>query len=359
MRALLLIVGLLAAATAWPQSIVFINPGKADEIYWSTATRGMQAAARDLGMQLEVLYAERDHTRPIEFARQIAARPKRPDFAIVSNEKATGAEMVKVLDAAGVKTLFAFSAIPSSDRVVTGGPREKYTHWLGSIEPHAEDAGYLTAKALIARARQANARAPDGKIHVLAIAGDRATTSSVRRNEGMTRAFAEAGDAVVDQTIYADWKRDKAAEQAEWLFARYPNASVVWAGNDLMAFGAMDALEKRGGTPGKTAFFSGVNTSKEGMDSLRSGRLTALAGGHFICGAWAVVMIYDYAHGRDFKDEGLDIDRPMFTLFDPATAEIFQERYSENFDRVDFRLYSKVLNPKLKRYNFDFGQFLR
>jgi ABC-type sugar transport system substrate-binding protein len=357
-RTFLLAVGLAACVPSWAQSVVFINPGKSNEVYWSTSTRAMQSAARDLGMQLEVLYAERDHTRLAEFAREIAARRKRPDFAIVSNENSTGLEMLKILDAAGVKTFFAYSTIQAAERTTTGGPREKYRGWIGSLEPHAEDAGYLTAKALIAKARSVNAQAPDGKIHLVAIAGDRTTTSSIRRNEGMTRAVAEAGDAVVDQMVYAIWNREKAEEQAEWLFDRYPNARVVWAGNDLMAFGAMSAYEKHGSVPGKDVFFSGVNTSKEAFDALHTGRMTAVAGGHFICGAWAMVMIYDYAHGRDFKDEGLDLDRSMFTSFDPETADIFLARYSDNFDSVGFRRYSKALNPRLKRYDFDFAQLL-
>lgn len=359
MRIFLLAAGLMAGAHAWAQSVLFINPGKSDEVYWVTAAHAMQSAARDLGMQLEVIYAERDHTRPVEIAREIAARKHHPDFVIASNDYATGAEILKILDAAGVKTFLAFSTIPPGDRAATGGPREKYKGWIGSLEPHAEDAGYLTAKALIAQGRKAHAGAKDGKLHMIAIAGDRTTTSSIRRNEGMTRAVAESGDAVVDQTVYADWKRDKAAEQSEWLFARYPEARLVWAGNDLMAFGAMQSYEQRGGVPGQGAFFSGVNTSKEAMDALASGRLTALAGGHFICGAWAVVMLYDYAHGHDFRDEGLDLDRPMFTSFDAASAELFLKRYGENFDSVGFRHYSRALNPKLARYNFDFGQLLR
>ncbi|HLX24527.1 MAG TPA: ABC transporter substrate-binding protein, partial [Usitatibacter sp.] len=251
MRIFLLAMGLAACAQAWAQSVLFISPGKSDEVYWATAASAMQSAAHDLGMHLEVIYAERDHVRPIEIAREIAARPRRPDFVIATNDYATGPEILKILDAAGVRTFLAFSTIPAGDRGVTGGPREKYKGWLGSLEPHAEDAGYLTAKALIAQARKANARAKDGKIHFIAIAGDRTTTSSVRRNEGMMRAVAEAGDAVVDQTVYADWQRDKAAEQGEWLFARYPEARAVWAGNDLMAFGAIQSYEIRGGVPGQ------------------------------------------------------------------------------------------------------------
>ena len=41
---------LLCGSVARAQSVAFINPGKSDEIYWVTATQGMQAAAHSLGM---------------------------------------------------------------------------------------------------------------------------------------------------------------------------------------------------------------------------------------------------------------------------------------------------------------------
>jgi hypothetical protein len=49
----------------------------------------------------------------------------------------------------------------------------------------------------------------------------------------------------------------------------------------------------------------------------------------------------------------------MFTLFDPQSAARFLERYAEGFSSIDFRRLSKARNPKLARYDFDFGQFLR
>jgi ABC-type sugar transport system substrate-binding protein len=351
----------LAAPMARAQSVAFINPGKSDEVYWVTAARGMQAAAEDLGVKLEVRFTERDHTRAIEIARELAARPAgaRPEYAVITNDNATGQGLLKVLDAAGIRTVFAFSSLTAEERSQTGGPRERYRGWLGSIEPNADDAGYLTAKALIAQGRKAKAVGSDGKLHLVALAGDRTTPSSIHRNNGMLRAVSEAGDVVVDQMVYAAWARDRGAEQAEVLFKRYPEAKLVWAGNDLMAFGAMQALEKQGGAPGRTAWFSGVNTSTEAMEAVRSGRLAALAGGHFICGAWAIVLVHDYAKGRDFASEALEFNRTMFTLFDAQSATRFVERYSNGFSSIDFRRYSKAANPALSRYDFDFGQFLR
>jgi ABC-type sugar transport system substrate-binding protein len=305
-RAIALQLGLCLAFLLWPavvraQSIAFINPGKSDEIYWVTATQGMQAAARSLGMNFEVQYAQREPLKTLEIARELAARPagKRPEYVVITDDYAVADQLLKIIEPAG-----------------------------------------------------------DGKLHMLAIAGDRSTPSSINRNQGMRRAVAEAPMVVLDQEVYAAWNRELAAQHADSLYRRYPDVKLIWAGNDLMAFGAMTAWEKRGGKPGVDAWFSGINTSTEALEAIKSGRLTSLAGGHFITGAWALVMIYDYHHGRDFADEGLELRRPMFAEFSPQLADRYIERFGSGFDGVDFSRYSKVRNPKLKRYNFGFAQLL-
>jgi ABC-type sugar transport system substrate-binding protein len=351
---------LLCGSLARAQYVAFINPGKSDEIYWVTATQGMQAVAKSLGMTFEVQYAQREHLKTLEIARELVARPagRRPEYIVITNDYAVAGELLKIIDGAGVKSFLAYSSIPLDQRGEIGAPRTKYKGWLGSLEPQAEDAGYLTARALIERGKKEKAFGPDGKLHMLAIAGDRSTPSSINRNQGMRRAVTEDPMVVLEQEVYAAWTREKAAEQAEWLYQRYPHVKLVWAGNDLMAFGAMAVWEKRGGKPGVDAWFSGVNTSTEALEAIKSGRLTSLAGGHFITGAWALVMIYDHHHGRDFADEGLELQRPMFAEFTPPLADRYIERFSGGFDGVNFTRYSKAKNPQLKRYDFGFAQLL-
>jgi ABC-type sugar transport system substrate-binding protein len=87
-----------------------------------------------------------------------------------------------------------------------------------SLEPRAEDAGYLTAHALIERGKRAFG--PDSKLHMLAIAGDRSTPSSIKRNQGMHRAVAEDPIVVLEREVYAAWTREIDAEQADWLCQR-------------------------------------------------------------------------------------------------------------------------------------------
>src|SRR2546430_3435636 len=272
----------------------------------------MEAAAKSLGMNFEVQYAQREPLKTLEIARELAARPagRRREYVVITDDYAVADQFLKIIDSAGVKTFRAYSSIPADQRGGTGSPRGKYKGWLGSLEPRAEDAGYLTARALIERGKKEKAFAADGKLHMLAIAGDRSTPSSINRNQGMRRAGAQAPLVVLEEEGYAAWTRENAAQQAESLYRRYPDVKLIWAGNDLMAFGAMAAWEKRGGKPGVDAWFSGINTSTEALEAVKSGRMTALAGGHFITGAWPLGMIYDYHHGLAFAEEGLERRRP-------------------------------------------------
>lgn len=342
-------------------TVAFVNPGKSDELYWLTASQAMQSAADSLGIRLEVFYAERDHLRQVEIMRTLVARParERPDYVVIGNEKRMGGPQLRLATDAGIKVFFAYSTLLSEDRAVFGAPREKYKDWIGSLLPRAEDAGYLTAKALIERGLREGRFAADGKLHLLAIAGDNSTESSLLRNAGMERAVREQPKVVLDQMVYAEWRRDLGEEKAKQLYVRHPQVQLVWAGNDLMAFGAMKALEEGGGKAGKDKLFSGVNTSTEAMQAVIDGRMEALAGGHFMCGAWALVLLYDYAHGRDFADEGLELVYPMFSLFDPPLARRFLERFKDGVPKMDFRAYSKAYNPKLKHYDFSFAQLLK
>jgi ABC-type sugar transport system substrate-binding protein len=347
-------------APAFALRVGFVNPGRHDEAYWVLATQAMQRAAQSLGIELEVRYAERDHLRQLDIAREFASRPPatRPQYLVLVNERRMGGAMLKMASAAGIRCIFAYNTLLPEERAEYGAPRERYPLWLGSIVPHAQDAGYLTANALIARGLREHRFGADGKLHLIALAGDRSTESSVLRNEGMAQAVREHPEVVLDQMVYADWQRAKAQTMARELYARYPQAALVWAGNDLMAFGAMDALQAIGGKPGVDRYFSGVNTSPEAMQAVIDGRMEALAGGHFMAGAWALVMIYDHAHGHDFASEGLELDRPMFVLFDRALARRYLARCADGVPPLDFRSRSKALNPARRRYDFDFATLL-
>ena len=360
MKIIISLLFFLMPIIGWGQNVTFINPGYSHEAYWVMATKSMHMAATSLNMNLEVLYLERERTKAIEVAQEIASRPKktRPDYVVFSNDFGIAPALLKIFNDAKIPSLMVYSSLTAQERLLLGGPRGQYPYWLGSIEPRVQDAGYATARALIEKGRAMRAKGADSKMHLIAIAGDRSTNSSVLRNDGVLRAVNEAGDVKLEQLVYADWNENKAAEQTAWLLQRYPETKLVWAGNDLMAFGAMQAAENRGEIPGKTMLFSGINTSERAFKALNDQRLSALAGGHFVTGAWGLVLIYDYAHGKDFTNEGLELSVPTFILFTPEKVKSFSAKFGDSSRPIDFKKYSKVYSPTLKSYAFGFSSLL-
>lgn len=345
----------LAGPAAWAATfnVVFINPGRSEEPYWRSVTRFMQPAAQQLDIGLEVLYAERDHLKMIELVKEVAARSKKPDYLLIVNEKLAAGEMLKLADAAGIKTLLAFSTFEGPQAEEFGKPREKYRRWLGSLTPNAEDAGRLTAEELVRQAVRHGVLADDGKLHVALIAGDKATPTGVQRLQGAVDAFNANKHVVLEQVVYGNWDRARAKEQAAALLLRYPKLNALWTASDLMAFGAIEAAEVAGRKPGTDLLFSAVNNSPEVLHARVQGRISSLAGGHFTGGAFALVMLYDYHHGKDFKRQGLELREPLFVLLDEERAQRFLTRFgTEDFSAVDFRQFSLYLHPEQRRYRF-------
>lgn len=334
-------------------SVVFINPGRSDEPFWRSVTRFMQPAAQQLDIRLEVMYAERDHLKMVDYARQVSMRSKKPDYLMIVNEKLVAGDMLKIADNAGIKTLVLFSAFDDEQTAEFGTPRKIYRNWLGTFAPNAIEAGRITARELVQEAASRRVVADDGKVHVAVIAGDRATPTGKQRLKGALDVLSADPAVVVEQVVYGNYERGRAQEQAAALLLRYPKINAFWSASDLMAFGAMEAAEAAGRTPGTDLLFSAINNSPQILNARIQGRIASLAGGHFTAGAWALVLLYDYHHGRDFRNEALVFDIPLFISIDEDRAQRFLARFGEeDFSSVDFRQFSKRLNPQLRAYQF-------
>lgn len=169
----------------------------------------------------------------------------------------------------------------------------------------------------------------------------------------MQRALAEHPQVRLRQMVYSGWMQQRAYEQARQLFSRYPKVSLVWSANDEMAFGAMRAFAETGKTPGKDALFSAVNTSPAALQAVIDGRLSALVGGHFTLGGWALVELHDYQQGVDLNQYGgRDRQIPLLQLIDKHHArQMLAMGNTPNYG-VSFRKLSAKGRPSSYRYPF-------
>ncbi|WP_207848558.1 MULTISPECIES: ABC transporter substrate-binding protein [unclassified Pseudomonas] len=343
----LLLLGAVFGPAARAESVLFLNPGTTQEAFWVSYSQFMQAAARDLGVDLQILYSQRQPELTVAQARVALQGPNRPDYLMFVNEQYIAPQILRLAEGSGVK-LFMVNAVLTADQQTLVGERPDR---IGSLVPNDEEGGYLMMKELI-RLHPPVARGES--IEVLAFSGLKITPSAQLRERGMQRALAEHPQVRLRQLVYGEWTQQRAYEQARQLVGRYPNVSLVWSANDEMAFGAMRAFAEVGKVAGKDVLFSAVNTSSEALRAVVDGRLSALVGGHFTLGGWALVELHDYDQGVDLaRYGGRDRQLPLLQLIDKSQAQRMLAMGSAPGYGVNFRKLSAKGRPASYRYPFD------
>jgi ABC-type sugar transport system substrate-binding protein len=346
----LLALGMLVGPFAQAESVLFLSPGTPREVFWTSYSQFMQAAADDLHIDLRILYSDRTSEITIGQAREALLGPSRPDYLVFVNEENVAPEILRLAKGSGVKLFLVNNALSADQMRLLGARPDKYPDWVGSLVPNDEEGGYLMLKELI---RQHPPVAPGQTIDLLAFSGLKITPSAQLREKGMRRALAEHPEVRLRQLVYGGWTRERAYEQAKLLFKRYPQTSLVWSANDEMGFGVMQAFEETGGKPGKDALFGTINNSPAALRALLDNRLSVLLGGHFTLGGWALVQLHDYNQGIDVSQYGgRDRQIPLLQVIDRAQAKrLLAMGSAQNFG-VDFHKLSAKGRPMSYRYPF-------
>ena len=82
---------------------------------------------------------------------------------------------------------------------------------------------------------------------------------------------------------------------------------------------------------------------------VEDGDFTVTVGGYFVDGAWGLVMLYDLIHGVEVPR----FSTSHFSLITPKNVGRYRKHFgNNNWSRIDFKKFSKHLNPKLKKYDF-------
>ena len=341
-----LLLGAVLGTGARAESVLFLNPGSSDEAFWVSYSQFMQAAARDLGIDLQILYAQRQPEQTLAQARIALQGAKRPDYLVFVNEQYVAPQIMRMANQSGVKLFIVNAALTPNQQNLVGERADR----IGSLVPNDEQGGYLMMKELI---RLHPPAAPGEGIELLAFSGLKITPSAQLREKGMQRALAEHPEVRLRQLVYSGWSQERAYEQARQLLGRYPKISLVWAANDEMAFGAMRAFSEAGRVPGKDVLFSAVNTSPAALQALVDGRLSALLGGHFTLGGWALVELHDYAQGVDLNQYGgRDRQIPLLQLIGKEQARRMLAMGDSPDYGVHFHKLSAKGRPVSYRYPF-------
>src|SRR5215475_15360422 len=345
--------GTVTAAWSADIRVGFVNP-TGPPAFWNQVNATMLAAASQLGIDVDIRETERSRDKAIAFAKEFASRRPALDYLIATNDVDAGGEIIKIAGAAHLKLIFLNNDLENKDRAEYGEPRRKYRSWLGSIAPDHEGAGYGIATAILTEAARIKATRP---LKILALTGDRETPAGNERVRGLKRAVGDMtkslgpGSVELVEVRYLDWTAKTAEASVRQFIATGPHIDALWAANDPMAFGAISALSEAGYKPGKDVLVGGLNWSQVAVKKVVDGEMVVTYGGHFLLGAWAMVVLRDYHDGRDFAEEDVRLQIPMGPI-DLSVARRFPGIGNTDWRKVDFTRFSKTRNPELKRYEF-------
>ena len=113
---------------------------------------------------------------------------------------------------------------------------------------------------------------PEGG-EVAIIEGKSGNASGEFRKQGATGAFKADSKFKLVASQPADWDRSKALDVAANLIQKYPNLKAIYACNDTMALGAVQAVANAGKTG--QIIVVGTDGAPEAKDSINQGKLNA------------------------------------------------------------------------------------
>ncbi len=341
-------------------SVSFIAVSSPSEQFWGNIIAMAQAAADDLDIDLEVLYADRNHIRAVELARTVCSRKEKPDFLIVVGEKTIGSQSLVLAEEAGIDTIL-FGTLTGDEQDKIGLPRQKLHHWVGQRKINDYAMGRDTARAIIRQAIAAGLAGKDNSLNVLGLAGVSATSFSDERVRGLKDAVAEDKRVHLLQVVPTDWTREEGYRKALGLLQRYQlfskkKVGVIWAANSQISLGGIQAAKELGMVSGRDFFTSGIDWEAEAFNSIEKGEMLTVSGGHFAEVAWILVMIHDYVHGFDIAAE--QILSASFQLDRETLPDYLRVFGSGDWQQIDFTRFSLHLNPELKKHTFSFASIM-
>jgi len=344
--------------------VVFISPGHADQGFWKAVTDTMRIAADQLDFELEVHHANRQWVTMVHNAENVIARQDKPDFLILVNEYQQGARLLALADKAGIPTLLLLNSLTAEQREIYGAPRTHLKNWLGSLTPDNEIAGYEMARSLLH-----DLNSQDGKnvieglenktIALLTLAGDNTTPASLARLQGLDRALNDFPQLKEQRRFSVNWSESEAYKRTRlWLQSGH-ELEAVWAANDAIALGSIKAIREAGLKPGIDVRVSGLNWSQEAITHVINGEMSLSHGGHFLAGAWIMVMLYDYVLGHDFEAISSEIHFPMTAITQTNAPDYLAHFGSQQWSKINFKKFTQSHSPSPANYQFTLNQLLQ
>jgi galactofuranose transport system substrate-binding protein len=229
---------------------------------WRTAnTKSIQDSAKEAGIDLKFTDAQGKQENQIQAIRSYIQQ--KVDVIAFSPVVETGWDAVlQEAKAAGIPVILTDRAVDSDDTSL-------YKSFLGSdfvVE------GQKAGEWLVDNAADSDVNG-DGTINVVQLEGTTGAAPAIDRGEGFADAIKADPTIKVTASQTGDFTRDGGKQVMESFLQSDDSIDVVFAHNDDMGLGAIEAIEAAGLQPGTDIKIITVDAVKDGMTALSEGKI--------------------------------------------------------------------------------------
>jgi ABC-type sugar transport system substrate-binding protein len=229
---------------------------------WRTAnTKSIQETAEAEGVDLKFTDAQGKQENQIQAIRSYIQQ--KVDVIAFSPVVETGFDAVlQEAKAAGIPVIL-------TDRAVDVEDTSLYETFLGSdFVLEGEKAGDW----LVENAADSDVNG-DGTVNVVQLEGTTGAAPAIDRAEGFASKISADDTIEVTASQTGDFTRDGGKQVMESFLQSDDTIDVVFAHNDDMGLGAIEAIEAAGLTPGEDIKIITIDAVKDGMQALADGKI--------------------------------------------------------------------------------------
>ena len=283
----LLLLSLCSAALADAKWHLGILVHSLDNEFWAQEAHGGELFARSKDdVDYQILITDGDDNKEIQAIRDFIAQYGDHAFFVTDPaSKANTANVVEVCEEAGCKVAILWHHADELE------PAE-WESFVVHMSPDDIVAGYNTAKTLF--------DLMGGKGKVCALYGTQGEDSAANRYAGFQKALKEYPEIEMVDMQIASWSQDQAMTFTQTWLSQYDDIGAIWAANDTMGLGAIEAL-KLEGKNGKV-LVSGCDGIAAAYEAIEAGDMacTIANNGYLLMGYGASYAYQAAANGATF-----------------------------------------------------------
>ena len=205
--------------------------------------------------------------------------------------------------AAGIPTFLV-------DRSVDETVAQAGTHYVAFLGSDFVDQGRRAAEYMME-----NFEGEQGNI--IELEGTTGSSPANDRKTGFDEAIAGNDKFTILESRSGDFSRDEGRRVMETLLQAHPEVNIVYAHNDEMAIGAIQALEAAGRKPGEDVFIYSIDGTRDALQAIIDGKMEVTVESSPFFGPLACETMKRYAAGETIEPWVKVEDR----IFTPENAQ--------------------------------------